>query len=195
MRSAATTVAGYLASLPTDRREIVEALRGAIRRSLGKGYEEGMQYGMIGYYVPHSVYPAGYHCDPRQPLPFAGIASQKNYVSLYVCSIYGPGGEAEWFQQAWARSGKRLDMGKGCVRIRRLEDVPLDVVGEVIRRMPARKLIALHEEALAARGGAAKKPAPKKPAAATRVARAKKAAKRATPPRRFSGTRASRRSE
>src|SRR5258707_3534246 len=89
MQSTATTVEQYLAGLPDDRRSAIEAVRNVILKNLDTDYEEGMQYGMIGYYVPHSVYPAGYHCDPRQPLPFAALASQKNYMSLYLMSLYG----------------------------------------------------------------------------------------------------------
>ena len=89
MQSKATSVDQYLAGLPADRRDAIEAVRAVILENLPKGYEEGMQYGMIGYYVPHRVYPAGYHCDPLQPLPFAALASQKNHMSLYLMCIYG----------------------------------------------------------------------------------------------------------
>src|SRR6478672_5651786 len=106
MQSKAATVTQYLASLPADRRADVEAVRKVILKNLDKDYEEGMQYGMIGYYVPHRTYPAGYHCDPRQPLPFAGLASQKNYMALYLMCVYGEGELATWFRQAWAKTGK-----------------------------------------------------------------------------------------
>ena len=104
----------------------IRAVRAVILDNLDDEYEEGMQYGMIGYYVPHRVYPAGYHCDPRQPLPFAGLAAQKNHMSLYLCSAYGDHAEARWLRQAWAKSGKKLDMGKSCVRFRSIDDLPLD---------------------------------------------------------------------
>ncbi len=97
MPSKATTVAEYLKSLPEDRRRALETLRDIITKNLDSDYSEGMQYGMIGYYVPHSVYPAGYHCDPKQPLPFAGLASQKNHMSLYLMSSYGD--EEAWLQR------------------------------------------------------------------------------------------------
>ena len=113
MQSRAGTVDQYLAELPTDRREALQAVREVILKNLDKsGIEEGMQYGMIGYYVPHRVHPAGYHCDPKQPLPFAGLASQKNYMSVYLMCIYGATKEAAWFRQQWAKTGKKLDMGK-----------------------------------------------------------------------------------
>jgi hypothetical protein len=147
--SKAATVADYLAELPADRRAALEAVRNVILKNLDKDYEEGMSYGMIGYYVPHRVYPAGYHCDPKQPLPFAGLASQKNHMAVYLMSICGcddpkknPTAEGAWFQKAWAKTGKKLDMGKSCIRFKKIEDVALDVIGEAIARVPAKKYIA-----------------------------------------------------
>lgn len=139
--SKATTVKAYLASQPEDRRATLEAVRKVILANLDKDYEEGMQYGMIGYYIPHRVYPAGYHCDPRQPMPFAGLASQKNYMSLHLMCVYLDPKHAEWFQKAWAATGKKLDMGKACIRFKKVEDLALDVLGEAIKRVPARKYI------------------------------------------------------
>lgn len=154
MQNKAATVKDYLATLPEDRKRIVEAVRAVILKNLGKGLEEGMQYGMIGYYVPHSVYPPGYHCDPKQPLPFAGLASQKNHVSLYLMCVYlSPEDEAE-FRKAWAKTGKKLDMGKACVRFKRLDDVPLEVVGRTIRKVSAKKFVERYEVAL--RGASAR---------------------------------------
>jgi hypothetical protein len=118
-----------------------------ILHNLDKNYEEGMQYGMIGYYVPHSLYPAGYHCDPKQPAGFACLASQKNYMSLYLGCVYGGSELARWFQAAWAKTGKKLDMGKSCIRFKRVEDLALDVIGEAIKRMPVEACIAMHEAA------------------------------------------------
>jgi hypothetical protein len=141
MQSKATTVADYLAELPEDRRKAIETVRRVVLDNLDKDYEEGIQYGMIGYYVPHRVYPAGYHCDPKQPLPFAALASQKNYMSLYLMCTYGNSEHAGWFQQAWAKTGKKLDMGKSCVRFKKVEDLALDVIAEAIKRVPARKYI------------------------------------------------------
>jgi hypothetical protein len=146
--SKARTVKEYLAALPPDRRAAIEAVRQVLLKNLDKGYEEGMQYGMIGYYVPHRLYPAGYHCDPRQPLPFAGLASQKNYMSLYLGCVYGPTEHAEWFRTAWARTGKKLDMGKACIRFKKLEDLALDVIGQAIRRVPAKQYISDYQTTL-----------------------------------------------
>lgn len=107
-----------------------------------------MQYGMIGYYVPHSVYPAGYHCDPRQPLPFASLASRKDHMSLGLMCLYGRPDEEAWFKKEWARTGKKLDMGKACIRFKKLEDLPLDLIGKTVARFPAKACIA-HFESLA----------------------------------------------
>jgi len=141
MQSKATTVEQYLSGLTEDRRKALEAVRQVVLKNLDKDYEEGMQYGMIGYYVPHRVYAAGYHCDPKQPLPFAGLASQKNHMSLYLMCVYGDSDHSKWFQQAWAKTGKKLDMGKSCVRFKKVEDLALDVIAEAIKRVPARKYI------------------------------------------------------
>jgi len=145
MQSKAKTVEAYLAGLPADRREALEAVRAVVLRNLPKGYEEGMQYGMIGYYVPHSVYPPGYHCDPKQPLPFASLASQKNHMAIYLMCIYSDPEHEAWFRAAWAKTGKKLDMGKSCVRFKKLDDVPLAVVGQTIQRVPVKKYIDRYE--------------------------------------------------
>ena len=157
MQSKATTVEQYLASLPDDRRAALETVRAVIRKNLDADYEEGMQYGMIGYYVPHRVFPPGYHCDPKQPLSFAGLASQKNHMAVYLMCVYGNGTEKDWFAKAWKKTGKKLDMGKSCVRFRRIDDVALDVIGEAIKRVPAKKYIADYEASLAAMGKGPKK--------------------------------------
>ena len=149
MQSTATTVAQYLAALPADRRAALATVRAEILRNLDGDYEEGMQYGMIGYFIPHRRYPAGYHCDPKQPLPFAGLASQKNHMAVYLMCTYLSGSEAAWFRSAWAQTGKKLDMGKSCIRFRKIEDVAVDVIGEAIRRVPAASYIAQYEKNLA----------------------------------------------
>jgi hypothetical protein len=151
MKSDAKTVTEYLAGLPEDRRAVMAAVRKAILANLPEGYQEAMQYGMIGYSVPHSVYPAGYHCDPRQPLPYAMLGSQKNYMAIYLCNVYGHKETQEWFVTAYKATGKRLDMGKSCVRFKKLEDLPLDVIGQVIARTPVTKYVAGVEAALSGR--------------------------------------------
>lgn len=145
----AANVQEYLAGLPQDRRETIEAVRKVILANLDEDYEEGIQYGMIGYYVPHRVFPPGYHCDPKQPLPFASIASQKNHIGLYLFCVYATPELQEWFREAWTKAGKKLDMGKGCVRFKKLTDVPLDVVGETIKRVPTKKFIETYQASIA----------------------------------------------
>lgn len=196
MQSKATTVQAYLSALPDDRRKALEALRKVIRANLPRGYQETIQYGMIGYSVPHSVYPAGYHCDPKQPLPFASIASQKNHLAIYLFCIYCDPKEQARFVTSWKKAGHKLDMGKGCVRFKRLEDVPLDVVGDAISRIPVDAFVAAYEAALspsarakhekhkaklagAAPAARATKKAPAKEKAATKAPAKKVAARKA----------------
>lgn len=197
MQSKATTVEQYLAELPADRRAVLSAVREHIRAHIDPGFSEGVGYGMIGWAVPHSRYPAGYHCNPKQPLPFAGLASQKHYLSLYICppSMSAPSAaadaEADWFRSAWAKTGKKLDMGKGCIRFRKLDDLALDVIAESFRRMTVDRFVAEYEaaraayqpksraeiQAMMAERKAAKK-APAKKAAAKKVAVKKAVAKK-----------------
>ena len=148
MQSKATTVKQYLAELPPERRVAISAVRAVVRKNLPKGYEEGMQYGMIGYYVPHSLYPAGYHCDPDQPLPYVHIASQKNHMAVYLMCMYGNPKHEDWFVKAYAATGKRLNRGKSCVRFSKLENLALDVVGEMVNRVSVKELIAFYESAI-----------------------------------------------
>lgn len=142
------TVSDYLDSLPDDRREAVDAVRQAILANLPDGYEEGIQYGGIGYFVPHSVCPAGYHCDPKQPVPFAGLVNGKAKISLHLFCLYTDPAAMGRFVDAWKATGKRLDMGKSCVRFRKIDDVPLDLVGEVIASVPVETFLDHYESAL-----------------------------------------------
>lgn len=138
----------YLASLPEDLRAALSAIRKTIKKNLPKGYAEGIQYGMLGYFVPHSVYPPGYHCDRTQPLPFVSVASHKNHVGLYLFCVYMSPTIQSWFVDAWKATGKKLDMGKSCVRVKKLDDVPLDVLGELIRKVPVKAFIESYEASL-----------------------------------------------
>lgn len=131
MKSAAQSPDEYIAALPEGRREAVSAVREVILRNLPPGYEEGMSHGMIAYYVPLERFGDTYN---GEPLGLAGVASQKQYVSVYLLSVYGDPATERWFRERWAASGKKLNMGKSCVRFRRLEDVALDVIGEAIAR-------------------------------------------------------------
>lgn len=142
VQSGATTIEAYLAELPDDRRSTIEAVRAVILQHLPDGFTEGMQFGMISYHIPLERYP---DTDNQQPLAIAALANQKRYVSLYLMGIYANDDDAWWFREQWTLSGKRLDMGKSCVRFRQLDDVPLDVVGAAIARTSADDLIADYE--------------------------------------------------
>jgi uncharacterized protein YdhG (YjbR/CyaY superfamily) len=143
------TIDAYLAALPADRREALAALRAVINRNLPKGYEEGMQYGMPAWFVPHSAYPAGYHCDPSQPLPFVSIASQKSHIALYHMGLYADPELMAWFREAWhEHAATRLDMGKSCVRFKKPEHIPLELIGALCERMTPDAWVALYEAAL-----------------------------------------------
>lgn len=157
MMSKAKTVKEYLDGLPPDRRKAIETVRKVIKKNLGKGYAEGITYGMIGYFVPHSVYPPGYHCDPKMPLPFAGLASQKNHMSVYLMCVYGDKGQEELFRKEWAKTGKKLDMGKSCIRFKKIEDVALDVIGNAIARVPVDKFVSYYESVIKTSGKRKKK--------------------------------------
>ena len=152
LKSSATTVREYLASLPADRRAGIEAVRKVILKNLDEDYEESMLWGMIGYAVPHRVWPTGYHCDPKKPLMMAALSSQKNAMTVYLMSVYSDKSERAWFEQAWAKTGKKLNMGGCCVRFRKLEDAALDVIGEAIRRTPAKAYVENYVKSLASTG-------------------------------------------
>ncbi len=146
MKSTATTPEAYLESLPGERRPIITALREVILKSLPKGFEEQMSYGMLGWVVPHSRYPAGYHCDPKLPLPFLNLASQKNHISLYHSALY-EGELLNWFRAEWPKhSSKKLDMGKCCVRFKKPEDVPLELIGQLVSKVTPQQWIDYYEE-------------------------------------------------
>jgi hypothetical protein len=160
MQSSAATVEEYLASLPEDRREALNAVRKVFQKNMDKKFQEEMQYGMIGYNVPLSVYPKGYHCAPNTPLPYAGLASQKNSMSLYLMAIYGDTALRDWLAAEWAKTGKKLDMGKSCIRFKKVDDLALDVIALALKKVPAKTYIANVEMSLA--DAAAAKAAAKK---------------------------------
>jgi hypothetical protein len=145
MNRNATTVEEYVESVPEYRRPMVEAIREAVNRSLPEGYEEGMQYGMIGWYVPHSRYPLGYHCDPEEPLPFVQLGNQKSHVGLYLFCTYFDEDKQAWLQEEWKKSGKKLDMGKSCIRIKKLDQVPLNVVEQVVASVPVKEFVSRYD--------------------------------------------------
>jgi hypothetical protein len=153
VRSAAQTPDEYIASLPDDRRAAIAEVRRVVRAGLPAGYEEGMAYGMITWSVPLERYPDTYN---RRPLVVAGLASQAGYMSLYLNNVYGDPRTEAWFRERWVATGRRLDMGKSCVRFRRLADLPLELIGEVVARAD---LDAFVERARAAHAAPRRRPA------------------------------------
>ncbi len=142
--SSAQTVEEYLAELPTDRREAINAVRKVILDNLPTGYEEMMQFGMISYVIPLERYPVTYN---KQPLQYAALASQKHYMSVYLMNVYGDPDSEQWFVEQYRASGKKLDMGKSCVRFKKLDDLPLDLIGRAIARTPVEAYIEVYEVA------------------------------------------------
>ncbi|APY08256.1 hypothetical protein BWZ20_08065 [Winogradskyella sp. J14-2] len=149
MQYDATSPEDYISQVPEERQDTLKKLRKVIKDNLPKGFEEGMQYKMIGYYVPHSVYPDGYHCDPKVPLPFMSFASQKNSVNLYHMGIYAKKELLDWFVAEYPKHCKRkLDMGKSCIRFKKMEDIPFELIGELTQKMSSEEWIAIYESAL-----------------------------------------------
>ena len=170
MQSSAKTVQEYLKELPTDRRQAINTVRGVILANLPKGYQECMSYGMIGYVVPHSIYPKGYQCNPKVPLPFVNLGSQKNHMALHLMCCYGDPKLKAWLEKAWKDAGKKFDMGGGCVRFKKLDDVPLEVIGQFVASLPVdvyirriEKVFGEIAEARAAKKAAKAKPSKRKP--------------------------------
>ncbi len=143
MQVKAKTPEEYLKKLPEDRRKALQAVRKVILKNLPEGYEEGAGFGMITYTVPKKVLPETYN---GLPLCYAALASQKNYMSVYLMSIYGHKGTEKWFRDAFAAAGKKLDCGKSCVRFKKLEDLPLEVIGEAVARIPMKKWIEIYHQ-------------------------------------------------
>lgn len=149
MQSKASTPDEYFATLPEDRRDAMAQLRKVIKKNLPKGFQEVMNYGMPGYVVPHKIYPAGYHCDPKLPLPFLGLASQKNSINFYHMGIYADPKLLKWFTSEFPKhSKKKLDMGKSCVRFKKPEDITYDLIGELVSKMSPQDWIKLYESGL-----------------------------------------------
>lgn len=145
MQSKATTVSEYMESLEPSRKEAMTKLRKAILDNLPKGFEETMSYGMIGYVVPHSIYPDGYHCDPKLPLPFMNIASQKNFIAVYHMGIYADQKLMDWFLQEFPNHSKsKLDMGKSCIRFKKMDQIPFELIGELSKKMSVKEWTDLY---------------------------------------------------
>jgi len=149
MQSKAITPEAYLAELPEDRRIVMEKLRKVALENLPKGYKEVMSYGMLGYVVPHELYPAGYHCTPNLPLPFFNIASQKNSINIYHMVLYGDKEMHDWFVAEYPKHCKsKLDMGKSCVRFKKLDDIPYELIGQLLSKVTVEQWIERYETLL-----------------------------------------------
>ena len=136
MKIEANSPDDYISKLPEDRQEVISKLRQVVLDNLPKGFSEEMSYGMIGYVVPHSIYPDGYHCDPKLPLPFMSMASQKNFVAFYHMGIYADEKLLDWFVKEYPKHSKyKLDMGKSCIRFKRMNDIPYDLIGELVSKV------------------------------------------------------------
>ncbi len=148
MQSNASTVTEYIDSLPADRKKAIASLRKVIKQNLPKGFEECMSYGMIGYVVPHKLYPGGYHSNPQLPLPFVNLASQKNFISFYHMALY-EGKLLDWFKSEWpVYTHQKLDIGKCCVRMKKLDDLPIDLIGELCSKITVKQWIEAYEKAI-----------------------------------------------
>ncbi len=147
MKYSASTPEEYIAQIPNERKEVMQKLRSVLLNNQPKGFVEGISFGMIGYYVPHSIYPSGYHCTPELPLPFMNIASQKNSINIYHSGIYADKNLYEWFVSEYQKYSKRkLDMGKSCIRFKKNDEIPFDLIGELCKKMTVEEWINLYEK-------------------------------------------------
>ncbi|MFA6947070.1 MAG: DUF1801 domain-containing protein [Pedobacter sp.] len=146
MQSAALTPQEYFDSLPEERKEAMNLLRKVILDNLPEGFSEEMSYGMIGYVVPHSLYPAGYHCNPKLPLPFMGLASQKNFIAFYHMGLYADKKILDWFLEEYPKHtpGKK-DMGKSCLRFKKMDQIPYELIGQLVKKMSVEDWIEIYE--------------------------------------------------
>ena len=149
MISKATTIPEYLAAIPEERAVIIEKLRNVITKNLPKGFEEGIQYGMIGYFVPHKMYPNGYHCNPIEPLPFMSIASQKNSINIYHMGLYANKELYDWFVTEYSKQfSRKLDIGKSCIRFKKETDIPFDILEKLVQKIPVEEWISTYESSI-----------------------------------------------
>ena len=150
MPTTATTVNEYIDSLPEERKAGVTKLRKTIKANLPKGFEEVMSYGMIGFVVPHSIYPSGYHCNPKLPLPFINVGSQKNYISMHHMGVYASKDLLDWFVAETEKVPYKLDMGKGCIRFKKPEEIPFELIVELAKKVTVQQWIDIIEGNIAA---------------------------------------------
>lgn len=146
MKAVGNTVEEILANLPAERHEAFHKLHRIIVKNLPKGFEPAISYGGLGYVIPHSLYPAGYHCKPEEPLPFAGIASQKGSINFYHMGIYADPKLLDWFVGEYPKHSKqKLDMGKSCIRFKNMDDIPYILIGELMKKINAKDWIVMYE--------------------------------------------------
>jgi uncharacterized protein YdhG (YjbR/CyaY superfamily) len=146
MQSNATTVAAYLEEIPEERKEAFFKLRDTILTNIPKGFSEQLSYGSLGYVVPHSIYPKGYHCDPKLPLPFIALASQKNFIALYHMGVYANPELLNWFVSEYPKhSAQKLDMGKSCIRFKKMDRIPFDLIAALVQKMSVQEWINCYE--------------------------------------------------
>jgi hypothetical protein len=149
MQIQADTPEEYISKLPNNRKEPISKLREVILKNLPTGFEEAISYGMLGYVVPHSVYPEGYHTNPKQPLPFINIASQKNHIAVYHMGLYAFPELLDWFTSAYSKhTSARLDMGKSCIRFKKPEHIPYKLIGELAGKISIKKWITLYKASI-----------------------------------------------
>lgn len=149
MKAIGTKVNEMLTNIPTERKEPFNKLHEVIVKNLPKGFEAAISYGGLGYVVPHKLYPAGYHCKPSEPLPFAGIASQKNSINFYHMGIYSDSNLYDWFVNEYPKHSKqKLDMGKSCIRFKKLDEIPYQLIGELMKKMTPEQWINIYESKL-----------------------------------------------
>lgn len=149
MKIKAESIQEYLENIPEDRKEAFHQLYQTIHQNVPKDFSEEMSYGMIGWVVPHTLYPDGYHCDPKLPLPFMSIANQKNFLALYHMGIYANKALYDWFVETYPKHAKyKLDMGKSCIRFKKMNDIPWDLIAELVQKMSAQDWIELYENSL-----------------------------------------------
>jgi uncharacterized protein YdhG (YjbR/CyaY superfamily) len=149
MQSQAKTPKQYLSELPEERKNPMEKLHKMISENLPEGFEETMSYGMLGYVVPHTIYPKGYHCDPKLPLGFIAIASQKNFIALYHMGIYADKNLYDWFVSEYPKHCKtKLDMGKSCIRFKKMDDIPYDLIAQLVQKVAVQEWITMYENVL-----------------------------------------------
>lgn len=149
MQSQAITVEQYIAELPVERQKVISQLRKQIKKNLPKGFDESIGCGMIAYVIPHSLYPAGYHCNPKVPVPFMSLASQKNFVAVYSMGLYADPKLLKWFTNEYAKAGVgKLDMGKSCIRFKKMDMIPFDLIGQLASKITPKQWLEFYEKAI-----------------------------------------------